>query len=62
MKVYLMLTAILFGLLAVLHFWRMIAESSNLAKDPWFLVITLISAALCFWAVRLLLIERRRTQ
>jgi hypothetical protein len=61
MKFYLALTAIVFGLLAVLHLWRMVAESANLAKDPWFLIITVISAALCFWAVRLLMAERRRT-
>jgi hypothetical protein len=61
MKIYLTLTAILFGLLTVLHFWRMMQERASLAKDPWFLIITLLSAALCFWAVRLLIVGRRRS-
>ena len=60
MKTYLTLTAVLFGLLTVVHFWRMLEERGNLAKDPWFLIITLLSAALCFWAVRLLVVARKR--
>ena len=60
MKIYLMLTAILFALLTVVHLWRMIEERGSLAKDPWFLVITILSAALCFWAVQLLVTARRR--
>ena len=59
MKIYLALTAALFGLLTILHFWRMMQERANLARDPWFLIITLVSAALCFWAVRLLVVARR---
>jgi NO-binding membrane sensor protein with MHYT domain len=54
MKVYLGFTAALFALLAVLDLWRMIAESSSLARDPWFLVITVVSAGLSGWALRLL--------
>jgi len=58
-KIYLALTAVVFGLLTVMHLWRMVAESTSLARDPWFLAITLISAGLCLWAVRLLLAQRR---
>lgn len=61
MKAYLTVTAVLFGLLAILHLWRAVAESSHLASDPWFLIITVIAALLCFWSVRLLLAERRRS-
>lgn len=61
MRIYLTLTAIVFGLLAAMHIWRMVAESSSLARDPFFLLLTVISAALCVWAVRLLIIDRRRT-
>jgi hypothetical protein len=39
----------------------MIAESTALARDPFFLLITLLSAALSIWAVRLLIVGRRRT-
>ena len=59
MKIYLVLTAIVFGLLTILHVWRMIAESTALAKDPWFLLLTLISLGLCLWAVKLLVAARR---
>lgn len=62
MKAYLTVTSVLFGLLAVLHAWRAIAESSQLRSDPWFLIITVIAALLCFWGVRLLSLERRRTR
>ena len=59
MKAYLAFTAALFALLAVLHLWRMVAESTSLARDPWFLVITLVSAGLCAWALRLLMTMRK---
>lgn len=61
MRFYIALTAIVFGLLTVMHVWRMVAESASLARDPFFLVITVISAALCAWAVRLIVVDRRRT-
>jgi len=54
MKVYLITTGTLFGLLAVAHLWRAVEESSQLARDPWFLVITVVAAAFSFWAFRLL--------
>jgi hypothetical protein len=60
MKIYLAVTAVLFALLTLVHIWRMIVESTSLAHDPWFLVITLISAAFCVWAARLWVAERRR--
>jgi len=59
MKLYLGFTAALFALLAVVHVWRMVAESTSLAKDPWFLIITLVSAALSAWAFRLLMTARK---
>src|SRR4029079_17081946 len=57
MKAYLVTTATLFGLIAVLHGWRVFEERSSLARDPWVLIITLVAALLCGWAVSLL---RRR--
>jgi hypothetical protein len=53
MKTYLLVTAILFGLLAVVHLLRAIQESHQLAHDPWFVVITVVAAAMSFWAFRL---------
>lgn len=54
MRAYLLTTGTLFGLLTLLHIWRMVAASSVLARDPWYLLITAIAAALCVWAFRLL--------
>ncbi len=63
MKAYLMTTAILFGLLALAHLLRTIAEWSRLAVEPWFILqgpgIGVIAAALCYWAWRLLRVSAR---
>lgn len=59
MKAYLLVTGVLFGLLTITHGWRVVAESTSLAKDPWFLIITVLSAALCAWAWRLFFVARR---
>ena len=59
MKTYVMATGTVFGLLALAHVWRMIAEDPHLATDPWFLLITLIAAALSAWAFRLVTLARR---
>jgi hypothetical protein len=54
MKAYLITTGVIFGLMVVMHIWRIVSESHSLASDPWFILITLISAALCGWSVSLL--------
>jgi hypothetical protein len=38
MKAYFITTGILFGLLALAHFARTIAESTRLLADPWFIL------------------------
>jgi hypothetical protein len=53
MKAYVITTGAVFGLLTLLHIWRMFVERS-VASEPWFILITLASAGLCLWAVRLL--------
>ena len=58
MKAYLIVTSLVFGLLAIIHLWRVVAESTRLAADPFFLGVTLLSAALCLWACRLLFTTR----
>lgn len=60
MKAYVAVTSTIFGLLAVAHLWRVYAESSALARDPWYALITALAAALCLWGVRLMLAGRRR--
>ena len=54
MKAYLITTGVVFGLITVAHIWRAFAEGSHLATDPVFILLTVASAALCFWAWRLL--------
>ncbi|MDB4948530.1 MAG: hypothetical protein JWM27_1179 [Gemmatimonadetes bacterium] len=54
MRAYVMATGIIFGLLAVAHVWRMIAEAPRLATDPFYLAITLVAGALGVWAAVLL--------
>ena len=59
MKAYLITTGSLFGLLTVVHVWRVIEEGPHLAKNPWYVLITVAGAALCLWAWRLLRLALR---
>ena len=54
MKAYVMTTGVVFFLLTVAHIWRGIVEGPHLAAEPWFILLTLATAALCLWAARLL--------
>ena len=58
MKAYLRVTGTIFGLITLAHIWRVLAESRQLATDPWYVLLTVLSAALCIWAFRLLLDAR----
>jgi len=60
MKAYVMTTGALFGLLVVAHIWRVIEEGPGPAKNPWYIIITVAAAALCFWAWRLLRLMPRQ--
>jgi hypothetical protein len=53
MKAYILTTGSLFGLLAIVHIWRMVVESGA-AKEPWVVGMTVLSVVLCVWAGRLL--------
>ena len=59
MKAYVITTGTVFGLITGAHVVRIFAESSRLAKDPWFVLLTLITAGLCFWAWRLVMASSR---
>ena len=50
MKAYVITTGLVFGLLAVLHIWRVIVEGTQLARNPWWVLITAAAAALSIWA------------
>jgi hypothetical protein len=54
MKAYLVTTGIVFTLVTAAHIWRVIGETRSLARDPWFILITLFAAGLSLWAWRLL--------
>lgn len=59
MRAYLITTAAVFGLITVMHVWRVLEEGTYLMKDPGFLLMTLASAGLCIWACRLLRLAPR---
>ena len=51
MKSYVVATGVIFGLITLAHLWRMFVEP-RLATEPWFLLTTVVSAALCVAAWR----------
>jgi hypothetical protein len=54
MRAYLWTTGSMFGLITAVHLWRWIVVEWELARDPWFVLATVVSAALCIWAWRLM--------
>ena len=54
MKLYVITTGAVFGLLTLAHIARLFAEGWGLAKEPYFVFITLAGAALMVWAAWLL--------
>jgi len=54
MKAYVITSGAIFGLVTLAHIWRFVAEGSRLASEPLFIILTLIAAALCLWAFRVL--------
>lgn len=59
MRAFLWTTGIVFALITIAHIWRVFGESASLAKDPWFLLITVFAAGLCVWSFRLLRVSKR---
>ena len=53
-KIYVTTTGVIFALLVVAHVWRAVEEGRRVATDPWFILTTVISAALSAWAWRVL--------
>ncbi len=53
-----MTTGAAFGLLAMAHVARAVAEGAHLAREPFFVLTTIASLALCVWAFRLLATTR----
>ena len=44
MRAYVMTTGAIFGLLALVHLWRMLGPERTLATEPWYVGITLVAA------------------
>ncbi|HEU4787891.1 MAG TPA: hypothetical protein VFS57_10790 [Gemmatimonadaceae bacterium] len=53
MRPYLLINSIVFGLVTIAHIWRIFGESAALARDPWFIALTVIAAALSIWSALL---------
>jgi hypothetical protein len=54
MKAYVTTTGVVFGLLFVVHIWRVIVEGTQLARDPFWVLITVVAAVLSVWALLVL--------
>jgi hypothetical protein len=59
MRAYVITTGMVFGLVVLAHVWRAVEEGAHVAGEPVFLVSTVLAAALCAWAWRLLATMRR---
>ena len=59
MKTYLATSGSLFGLLVVAHIVRVLVEGAHVARDPWFVLFTILPAGLAVWAFRLLRTVKR---
>jgi hypothetical protein len=54
MKAYVITTGLVFVLMTLIHVWRVVIEGAQLAKDPHFVLFTLISVGLSLWSWRVL--------
>ena len=51
MRLYVIAAGVVFGLITLVHLWR-IAVEPDVVSDPWFVLLTLTAAALSFLAWR----------
>jgi hypothetical protein len=58
MKTYVMTTGAIFGLITLAHLLRVVEEGRHVATDPFFVLLTVLAAALSVWAFRLLRVTR----
>jgi hypothetical protein len=61
MKAFLITTGTVFGLITLVHIARAFAEGAGVAKDPVFVLLTLLAAGLSAWAWRLVWTLDRRS-
>ena len=53
MRAYIITTGVIFAAIALVHILRVFAEGLRLAKDPIFILLTVLAAGLAVWAWRL---------
>jgi hypothetical protein len=51
MKAYIVTTGSAFGLLTLVHLWRMLGPEGALAAEPWYIAITLAAAGMSLWGL-----------
>jgi hypothetical protein len=61
MKAFLITSGTIFGLITLAHIARAIVEGASVAKDPVFILLTLLAAGVSAWAWRLLWTLDRRS-
>lgn len=54
MRAYIITTGIIFALIAIAHIARIATEATHVLREPIFLVLTVVTAALSIWAFVLL--------
>jgi hypothetical protein len=50
MKLYIITSGCIFALIAIAHIARIATESTNILREPLFLILTLLAAAVSIWA------------
>ena len=51
MRSYVIITGVIFALVTLIHVWRMV-EEPHLFREPWFLLLTAVTAAISLWSWR----------
>jgi hypothetical protein len=54
MRVYIITSGLVFGLVVLAHVARLLGEGVGVARNPFFTVATVVAAAFVIWAWRLL--------
>jgi len=54
MKAYVITTGVIFVLMTLVHVWRVVVEGLQLAKEPHFILFTILSVGLAVWSWRVL--------
>jgi hypothetical protein len=53
MRAYVWTTGVAFAAITLAHLWRGLVAEPALVRDPWFVLATVVCAAMSIWAWRL---------